>query len=56
MDGSVWLPHIYFSFTGFQSGLTKVVMGIDSYAYLKCSHNGLSLIYFFIAVIVINCY
>jgi hypothetical protein len=34
IDGSVWLLHVYFLY-GFQSGLTKMVEGVDSYAYLK---------------------
>jgi hypothetical protein len=33
IDGSVWLLYVFF--IGFQSGPTKVVEGIDSYAYLK---------------------
>lgn len=48
----MWLPYAYFSSVGLQSGLTKVVEGIDSYACLKVKCNGLSLIF----VIVIICY
>jgi hypothetical protein len=31
----MFLPYVYFSFVGFQTGPTKVIEGMDTYAYLK---------------------
>jgi hypothetical protein len=47
MDGSVWLPYVCFSSVGLQSGPTKVVEGIESYAYLKYKCNGFKSYLFF---------
>jgi hypothetical protein len=54
IDGSVWLPYVCFCLVGVQSGQTKVVEGIGSYAYLKYKYNGLSLIYFLLLLTVIG--
>lgn len=49
----MWLPYVYFSSVGLQSGVAKVVKDIDSYACLKVKCNGLSLIF---VIVIINCY
>jgi hypothetical protein len=51
IDGSVRLPFVHFSFAGLQSGLTKVVEGIDSYAYLEYNFSGLSFIHFLLLLL-----